>query len=327
MYHTRMNPMLTRRQFLGTCALGCLSSQSIVGEQPAVGQGQRVSQEPVIDIHQHTWYLGRTDDELIRHQDIMGVSRTILLPAGRSVVRDSVHEGRSNGLDATVLGNREAYELTAKHPDKFIFFANEIPDLPDTRRVLEYWLRRGARGIGEQKFNVPVDSPAMRLIYEVAREFNVPVLMHFQDGMYNHDLLRFHKILDEYSDVNFIGHAQTWWGNIDRNHDQKVMYPPGTVTPGGVTDQLLSNHGNMYGDHSAGSGLNALIRDEDHARGFLERHQDQLLFGSDCPDKLGVGPGCKGAQILKAIRGLSPTPDIARKILSGNASRLFRIPA
>ena len=34
-----------------------------------------------------------------------------------------------------------------------------------------------------------------------------------------------------------------------------------------ITDRLLSDYPNMYGDMSAGSGLNALLRDEEHARG------------------------------------------------------------
>ena len=69
----------------------------------------------------------------------------------------------------------------------------------------------------------------------------------------------------------------------DKNHkNQKDMYPKGKVTPGGWTDRYLADYPNMYADMSAGSGLNALIRDEEHARGFIERHQDKLLYGSDC---------------------------------------------
>ena len=125
--------------------------------------------------------------------------------------------------------------------------------------------------------------------------------------------------------MNFIGHAQTWWGNIDKNHDQAVLYPKGKVTPGGITDRLLSDYRNMYGDHSAGSGLNALMRDEDHARAFLERHQNKLLFGSDCNDTMGRGPGCDGAQILAAIRRLVPNKKVERKILYENAKRLLKL--
>ena len=54
----------------------------------------------------------------------------------------------------------------------------------------------------------------------------------------------------------------------------------------------------MFGDLSAGSGLNALTRDEDFTRGFLERHQDKLLFGSDCSDPDGSGPNCQGSQTI-----------------------------
>ena len=52
--------------------------------------------------------------------------------------------------------------------------------------------------------------------------------MHWQFKMYNYGFERFHKMLEKYPKVNFIGHAQTWWANIDRNHtDQTVLYPEG----------------------------------------------------------------------------------------------------
>ncbi|HXK03710.1 MAG TPA: amidohydrolase, partial [Verrucomicrobiae bacterium] len=40
--------------------------------------------EPVIDIHQHTNYSGRTDEQLLAHQRTMGIAKTVLLPAGSS---------------------------------------------------------------------------------------------------------------------------------------------------------------------------------------------------------------------------------------------------
>jgi predicted TIM-barrel fold metal-dependent hydrolase len=103
------------------------------------------------------------------------------------------------------------------------------------------------------------------------------------------------------------------------------MYPNGPVTPGGITDRLLADYPNLFGDLSAGSGLNSMIRDEDHARGFLDRHQDKLLYGSDCNDILGRGPGCLGAQILAAVRRLAPNEEARRKILHRNAKRLLKL--
>jgi predicted TIM-barrel fold metal-dependent hydrolase len=81
----------------------------------------------------------------------------------------------------------------------------------------------------------------------------------------------------------------------------------------------------MYGDLSAGSGLNALTRDEDFTRDFLTRHQDKLLYGSDCSDVDGAGPKCQGAQTIAAIRRLSASKRIERKLLHGNAAALFRL--
>jgi predicted TIM-barrel fold metal-dependent hydrolase len=68
-----------------------------------------------------------------------------------------------------------------------------------------------------------------------------------------------------------------------------------------------------------------MLRDEEHARGFLKRHQDKLLFGSDCSDAAGKGEKCIGANTLAAVRRLAPDPTAVRKILHDNATRVIRI--
>jgi predicted TIM-barrel fold metal-dependent hydrolase len=132
-------------------------------------------------------------------------------------------------------------------------------------------------------------------------------------------------VLDRYPKVTFIGHAQTWWSNIDKKSDPGVMYPAGPVSSGGITDRLLSDYANIYGDLSAKSGLNSMLRDEAHARDFLTRHQNKLLFGSDCSDRQANGPDCLGSRIIAAIRRLSPDKSVERKLLYGNASNLLKI--
>ena len=163
------------------------------------------------------------------------------------------------------------------------------------------------------------------MLYKLAEDYRVPILLHFQHGTYNKGFERFHKVLEKFPKVNFIGHAQTWWANIDAGlADQKDLYPKGNkVTPGGITDRLLRDYPNMFADMSAGSGLNALLRDEEHTRGFLERHQDKILYGSDCTDTIGRGPGCQGAQTLAMIRKCSPDKAAERKILFETANRFF----
>src|SRR6476646_7623379 len=108
------------------------------------------SPQPIIDIHQHTSYSGRSDAELIAHQRDMGITVTVLLPAGSKY-----------GLAAGAGGNDTVVAIARRY------------------------LKMGALGIGEQKFPVEADSPHIDLVAAIARERGVPVLMHFEHGNYN----------------------------------------------------------------------------------------------------------------------------------------------
>src|SRR5262245_61455199 len=124
-----MQQRLSRRAFLaGAC--GSLTLLSAASAQ---------TNQPVIDIHQHTHYWGRSDVDLIRHQRALGVTKTVLLPAGSKF-----------GLEADCYGNDSVLALAKKYPKEFVFFANEVADLPEARPVIEKYLKAGAIGIGEQ---------------------------------------------------------------------------------------------------------------------------------------------------------------------------------
>lgn len=308
---------MNRRQFAKTAALGTAATAFC---QSAVGAA-----EEIIDIHQHINFHGRRNDELVAHQKAMGVSRTVLLPSGSALVRSATHNGKSNGLAARVFGTSAAARLAAEYPDKFVYFCNEVPDIDDAVPSLKKWIEGGALGIGELKYNLDCDSAPMIRVYEVAREYGVPVLLHFQHGMYNKGFERFYKVAEKFPDVNFIGHAQTWWSNIDANCVQTEMYPKGKVAPGGLTDKYLSDYPNIYGDLSAGSGKNAMNRDEEHAAAFLERHQDKLLLGTDCADPVGQGDKCSGSQQIGNVRRLLADEKARAKIFSGNAKKIIRM--
>ncbi len=329
-----MASSLSRRDFLtGTAAALAatqFSSSLAFAAAPA---------EPIIDIHQHTNYGGprdakfnptgpaRSHETLLAHQRAMGVTKTILLPAGRPLLRTSTLDGKANGLDGTVSTNEDAYQLAKSNPKEFAFGANEVPDLPDAPAVIEKYLKLGAVVIGEQKFSVACDSPESQKLYALAQAYNVPILLHWQVGSYNHGFDRFHTMLEKYPKVNFIGHAQTWWANIDKANidNPKSLYPRGKVTPGGLTDRYLSDYPNMFADLSAGSGEGAFKRDQEHARAFIARHQDKLLYGSDCADSTGIPAQCSGIRQLVQIRELAPSKAVERKLLHDNAKKLFRL--
>jgi predicted TIM-barrel fold metal-dependent hydrolase len=313
---------MERRDFLSASSLLLLG---------AAAQGAGLTEaaaavEPIIDIHQHLGYSGRSDEAFLAHQRTMGATTTILLPAGRPVNTPSTHDGVSNGLQAQCLGNEACFRFAKSHRKHFKFAANDVPDIAGAVEEIERYLKRGGLMIAEQKFGVECDSAEMQRLYQLAQSYHVPVLMHWQFKMYNYGFERFYKMLEKYPRVQFIGHAQTWWANIDKNHsDQTLLYPKGPVTPGGLTDRYLSDYPNIYGDLSAGSGLNALTRDEPFARDFLQRHQNKLLYGSDCNDSVGSGPNCIGAQTIAVLRRLCASKHVERKLLYSNAKRLFRL--
>ena len=166
---------VNRREFLGA-SIGAL----------AVAAARPQDAEPVVDIHQHTDYggkrdktgkivvPGRSNEDLIAHQRVLGATRTILLPAGRDAVRASTHDGASNGLLSTCSGNDACRKLAKEHPDKFLFGANEVPDLPDAVETIEKELKAGAVVIGEQKFGVACDSAEMQKLYALAEQYGSP---------------------------------------------------------------------------------------------------------------------------------------------------------
>src|ERR1051325_6622825 len=116
--------MTSRREFLGTVAAAPLLAQAV---------------EPIIDIHQHTNYTGRSDEELIRHQREMGVAKTVLLPAGSKY-----------GLAADCGGNDTVVAVARRLPREYVYFANELPDIPDARPVIERYLRSEERRVGKE---------------------------------------------------------------------------------------------------------------------------------------------------------------------------------
>ncbi|MSU48425.1 MAG: amidohydrolase [Opitutus sp.] len=304
-------PLWTRRNFI--------SSALAMAGAPLWAQPTRVERPayPVIDIHQHTSFRARGDDDLMDHQARLGVSKTILLPAGRM-----------NGLAAGASGNLHTFRLAETYPKLFATFANDVVHLPGALKEIEFFLKKGAIGIGELKDNTDCDSVHMRRVADLAREYRVPMLMHFEEGVYNSGFTRFHRMVENYPTVTFIAHAPTWWANIDGNYQPGSGKPPRTKpVPGGLSDRWLATYPNLYADLSA-SGAQALLRDADFTRDFIQRHQDKLLFGTDCYCRAGTFPtgGCRGDALMLAFSQSIAVPAFRKKILFENAQRIFRFP-
>ena len=178
---------LSRRDFLRQGGTATAAAWSTCSSWPTCQGVEAVSAaEPIIDIHQHTNYRERTTEQLIAHQRTMGVTHSILLPAGSAVKRPSTGEGIHNGLGGVGAGGNEtALVMSRQYPQEFSFGANDVTDLPGGRAEISNFLDLGAIIIGEQKFQLECDSWESQSLYELAADYGVPILMHWnlQSGL------------------------------------------------------------------------------------------------------------------------------------------------
>lgn len=307
---------MKRRTFLQAALAGA-------GISTLRSQSQLVWETPVLDTHLH---LRKDPDSCYIHMQGCGVTHAVLLT------------GAAN--------EDKAQAEMDKRPNTFARSVSADPTRPEATEVFRKALGGGAVSIGELKYHVALDSPEMRRVYDIAAEMRVPVMMHIQNFPhfagelpYNAGYDHFDKVLAAYPNTNFLGHGDLFWANISADVPTDRGYPSGPIKPGGLTDKWLSDFPNLYADMSANSGNNALSRDAEFSRGFIQRHQDKLVFGSDCSCSDGHGAGvsqsnnpeanrlagkCVARATLELSRNLT-SPEIFHKIAWQNGIRLFRL--
>lgn len=317
---------MNRREFLETVAASAvlpalLARPALAGQSPAGVWGS-----PVFDLHHH---LRPQPAANLGHLDGVGITKANLLTRGD--VADRV-----KALDAAA-------------PGRFTWFSSADVAKPDAEQMLTQAVKAGAQGFGEMKYHVAADGPEYRRAYALAAELRVPILIHFQEvdhfpneGTWATGYAKtFEAILKAYPKTTFIGHADAFWANVSADYKNDSAYPSGPIVRGGVTDKWLGDYPNLFADMAANSGNNAMSRDADFTRDFLARHQDKLLFGSDCSCSDGQGGGvsqnnnpaatrmagkCVARETLTLLKR-STTPAIFQKIVWGNAHKLLRIPS
>jgi predicted TIM-barrel fold metal-dependent hydrolase len=193
----------------------------------------------------------------------------------------------------------------------------------DIRALLDRYLKAGAKGLGEHKCGGAIDDPRNLAIFRACSDLGWPVMLHM-DGIRNTDepgLPGLERVLREAPGAVFIGHATAWWSSISGGVTKTELngYPKGPVKPGGAIDRLMEEYPNIYGDLSAGSGLNAIRRDPDFGREFLIRRADRLLFGTDY---LAEGQPVEQFQFLDQ---LDLPADVQAKVFRTNARKILRL--
>ena len=309
---------ISRRDFLATAAAAtaALALPKLSATEPA--------RPAFIDIHFHHNSAGAPPPGSKDAND------PTMVAIGKRDDADVVtHQRNTNALLSVLLGaNDPTMEFARRDPARWVCFAREPVDDAGARQKIERRLKQGAIGIGELKEKVACDSPEMMAVFELARDHDVPVLVHFEDTLWTDGFPRFHRVLEKYPTVKFIGHAQTWWANVSQGYKlEDGKSPKGPVKPGGLTDRWLKDYPNLYSDLSANSGNNGLTRDVDFARAFILRHQDKVLFGSDCICPTGIGPTCITVRKLEALAALRLDEKVQAKLFRDNARRVLKLKA
>jgi predicted TIM-barrel fold metal-dependent hydrolase len=308
---------MNRREFLETIAVAAVV--------PALGWQDPANEwgSPVFDLHFHLRPQAASN---LAHLDGAGVTKANLLTRGGAV--------------------EQVKAVQAAAPGRFTWFNSYDVARPDAERVLTQAVKDGAQGFGEMKFHVAADGPELRRMYALAADLRVPILIHFQEvdhtpneGTWSTGYAKvFESVLKAHPKTTFIGHADAFWANVSADYHNEAVYPTGPVKRGGVTDKWLGDYANLFADMSAVSGNTAMSRDPEFTADFLKRHQDKLLFGSDCSCRDGRGAGydnpaaprmagkCVARETLSVVKR-STTPVIFQKIAWGNAHKLLKIPA
>ena len=226
-------------------------------------RGPASGAQPVFDLHFH---LRAQPANNLAHLDGAGIAKANLLT-------------RAGALD-------QVKAVQAAAPGRFTWFSSADITKPEAEATLTQAVKDGARGFGELKFHVAADGPELRRMYALAAELQVPILIDFQEvdhypneGTWSTGFARtFEGMLKVYPKTTFIGHADAFWANVSADYRNEAAYPAGPIKRGGITDRLLADYANLYGDLAANSGNNAMTRDPEFTAGFLAPPSEQAAF-------------------------------------------------
>jgi len=264
-----------------------------------------------------------TPEYLMRRYDCLGIEKAVILPL--------THPECSTQIQSS----EEALEIAEKYPTRFIPFCNVDPRMDsndanaDLSRFVAYYKAIGCRGCGEMCANLPFDHPMMENLFSACEKNGLPLTFHIAPriggcyGIYDDPgLPLLEGALKKFANLIFLGHSQCFWAEISSLEGVKDRnsYPKGPVTEGRVVE-LMRRYPNLHGDLSAGSGYNAVSRDERFGIRFMEEFQDRLYFGTDICHPDTETPLVDYLLRLRDEKSISEA--VFKKIAHDNAVRLL----
>ena len=218
-----------------------------------------------IDFHEHY----RADGNIVNFLEAAaqaGISKALFLPTGMSP-------------------DNAGYKLHQKflikyikklYPEKIIAFCTIDEADKKAAENLEQCLEDGGEGLkilgGHPDFyDEPLDSENMYKVYEVARKYDAPILLHASIINIPELKVQLHKIYSNFPETTFIQahYCSAIFQGI--NLDQCA--------------EFLDEHPNLFVDLSMGGGIQRyhryLRQDLTKVKDFVLKYQDRILFGSD----------------------------------------------
>ena len=281
-----------------------------------------------IDLHLHLTpfqipKLGKMNlasaENMIPHLDKLGISKGVLMSSGES------------GLPFGT--NKANKKICARYPDRYAWMCSISPKRkePVLGRLARFQAE-GAIGIGELTYNHKLTDPFLQGIFAAAEKLNMPITMHMspEEG-YSYGVVddpglpMLEDVLRKYPKLKILGHSQTFWiemsGDVPKDKEGRNSWGQGPVLPGGRVPELFAKYPNLYGDLSANSAGQAIMRDEAFGLAFLETYADRLFFATDMVNTDMVFP--LGAWLDEQLAAGKLSQKAYDLICFANAQRIF----
>jgi len=282
----------------------------------------------IIDAHNHPDWYGHTINKFLLNMEQHRIDHTWLL--SWETPKDEFDPNYNSKVpdhdDNGPISFRRCVDYVSRHPDKFTLGYAPDPRRPDAiDRLKEAIDAYGVRVYGEIKLRMMYDNPDAIRMFRFCGERGLPVVVHIDyeidngrtyprpNWWYGGGIEAFERAVRACPETIFLGHAPGFWAHIasDGQHD-KTSFPQGDEVDGGKIVDMLRRYPNLYCDISAGSGHNALNRNHEFTRAFLEEFQDRILYGRDYFDNIHQ-------ELLNAL-GLPEA--VLNKIYADNALKL-----
>lgn len=257
--------------------------------------------------------------KMIAHMEELGIDKAVLMSSGEKKI--------PFGKNSTCQKICEAY------PNHFAWMCmlDEKDEETIYDRLAEY-KRQGAIGVGELTINKNLNDSFLQAVFAAAEKLELPVTIHmspevgFSYGVVDEPRLpQLEAVLQKYPKLKILGHSQTFWiemsGDAPDDREGRNSWGQGPVKEGGRVPELFAKYENLYGDLSANSGGQAIMRDPEFGLQFLEKYADRLFFATDMVNSDMTFP--LGAWLDEQVEKGTLSRMAYEKICCKNAQKIF----